>query len=161
MKPMKTKAEIIAQIEKCDDEKLLRNWIENARRKGETEVEEAAFKRLIQLLPKENPGTLEWDFWRTIHAFELTLTDENGRTTRLSRTRQKVQRVGVKQTLTDWALGKKETDGFTMLLERGMPELSGEAIILRHANEFDEEVRDAAQMRLTNAGVDTRKLSLT
>ncbi len=157
---MKNKADIIAKIESCDDEKLLRNWIENARKKGEADIEAAAFKRLIELLPKENPGTLEWDFWRTIHAFELTLTDENGRTTRLSRTRQKVHRVGIKQTLTDWALGRKETEGFSMLLERGMPELSGEAIILRHAAEFDQEVRDAAQLRLTNAGVDMARLQV-
>ena len=125
---------------------------------GDNRIADAAFRRLISVLPKEKPGTVEHDFWQTIYAFEHVLSEERGKTTRLARTRQKVTRVGEVQTLKDWALSSKSTDGFTMLLERNMPELTGEAIVLRHANQFGAEVLAAANMRLVQAGVDTSSL---
>ena len=102
---------------------------------------------------------MEYDFWRTVHSFEHVLTEENSRTTRLSRTRQKVQRVGVVQTLVDWALDTKRTDGFRMLLERDMPELTGEAIVLRHPSRFEVAVISAARARLEASGVDADAVS--
>lgn len=151
-------ARIEAQIAACDDPTKLRRWIANAKAKGEAGIAEAAFRRLIAVLPQEQPGTIEHDFWQTIHAFEHALTEERGKTTRLARTRQKVARVGVVQTLKDWALSGKSTDGFEMLLERGMPELTGEAIVLRHAGAFEENVVAAARRRLDDAGVDMASL---
>jgi hypothetical protein len=64
------------------------------------------------------------------------------------------------QTLRDWALSDKETDGFRMLLERGMPELTGEAIVLRHPKSFEPEVLTAARQRLSRAGVEVSTLPL-
>lgn len=150
---------IEAQIAACGDPGKLRRWIANARAKGEPEIADAAFRRLIAILPQERPGTIEHDFWQTIHAFEHALTEERGKTTRLARTRQKVARVGVLETLKDWALGTKSTDGFQMLLERSMPELTGEAIVLRHAHAFEENVVAAARRRLQDAGVDVTAIA--
>jgi hypothetical protein len=86
------------------------------------------------------------------------LTEERGKTTRLARTRQKVARVGVLKTLEDWALKSDETDGFKMLLERKMPEFTGEAIVLRHSGRFSPQVVIAARQRLETAGVDVAAL---
>ena len=155
---MSDPAKILDLIAICDDPEKLRSWITNARKAGDNRIADAAFRRLISVLPKEKPGTVEHDFWQTIHAFEHVLSEERGKTTRLARTRQKVTRVGEVQTLKDWALSSKSTDGFTMLLERNMPELTGEAIVLRHANQFGAEVLAAANMRLVQAGVDTSSL---
>ena len=152
---------IIEKIVKCDDPDKLRTWIKNARSQNAMDVADAAFRQLISIIPSEHPGTLEHDFWQTIHAFEFVLSDERGRTSRLGRTRQKVARVGVVQTLKDWALSKKSTDGFDMLLERGMPKLTGEAIVLRHSEQFDNEIQNAARERLVQAGVDIDLLSKT
>ena len=138
----------LKQIEQTSDPSALRQMIENARRLGFGEVEQAAFRRLIYVSPAEDPGTVEHDFWSTVHAFEHLLKQERGKTIRLARTRQKVARVGVVQTLTDWAIDTKETDGFNMLIERGMPQLTGEGIILRHSNRFPHAVVEAARMRL-------------
>lgn len=146
-------ARVLAVIERSEDPEQLRRFIENAQRQGEEVVRQAAFRRLLHILPGETPGTIEHDFWRTIHAFEEVLREERGRTVRLSRTRQKVQRVGVMQTLIDFALNNAATDGFNMLIERSMPELTGEAIILRHKEEFEDEVIKAAEDRLSSAGV--------
>jgi hypothetical protein len=138
----------------CNDEKQLRALINNAKAQGAGAVSEAAFRKLISIVPGERPGTVEHDFWQTLFAFEHILSDERGKTTRLSRTRQKVGRVGVVKILADWAVGATDSDGFKMLLERKLPELTGEAIVLRHPDSFDEETRAAAARRLTKAGVD-------
>ncbi|HWY61907.1 MAG TPA: hypothetical protein VNW15_08425 [Rhizomicrobium sp.] len=145
-------------VAKCEEPEKLKTLIVNARKEGANDLAEAAFRKLIALIPSEKPGTVEHDFWQTVHAFEYLLSDERQKTTRLSRTRQKVQRDGVVQTLKDWALSKKATDGFDMLLERNMAELTGEAIVLRHANEFSHDVVAAASKRLTDAGVDLTSL---
>jgi hypothetical protein len=143
---------------RCEDPEKLRGIVKNARERGAPELADAAFRRLISILPQERPGTIEHDFWQTIHAFEHALTEERGKTTRLTRTRQKVARVGVVKTLEDWALSRTKTDGFKMLLERGMPELTGEAIVLRHGSQFNAQVIIAARERLESAGVDVAAL---
>jgi hypothetical protein len=151
-------AKAIDSISKCNDPEKLRTWIKNARDNNADEVADAAFRRLISIAPSEQPGTVEHDFWQTIHAFEFILSDERGKTTRLSRTRQKVDRVGVVQTLKDWALDKKQTQGFEMLMERGLPEFTGEAVVLRHLDKFEADVQAAARDRLVRAGVDVNQL---
>lgn len=149
---------IISQIHACEDPDLLRGWIKNAKRLGEPAVEDAAMRKLISIVPEEKPGTVEHDFWTTVHAFEYVLTEENGKTTRLSRTRQKVKRDGVVATLASWAESTKPKDGFNMLMERGMPELTGEAIVLRHQADFEPSVIDAARARLDAVGVDFNQI---
>ena len=155
---MKDLTKILALVEGCDDAEKLRMWIINARKKGEASIADAAFRRLIAILPKEKPGTVEHDFWQMVQAFEYTLSEERGKNTRLFRTRQKVAKAGVVQTLRDWAVGSQEMAGFKMLLERGMPEFTGEAITLRHPEHFEPPVLEAAQQRLTAAGVDLTSL---
>lgn len=149
---------VLASIAVATDPAKLRTLRENAQRLGVPEVEEAAFRRLVEILPEEAPGSIEHDFWKTIHAFEEILRDERGKTVRLSRTRQKIDRVGVMQTLIDFAVSKAPTDGFNMLIERGLPELTGEALVLKHTSHFEPAVLEAARSRLEGAGVDTSRL---
>ena len=152
-------AKILEFIARCNEPDKLRALIKNARDQGGILVADAAFRKLVSLVPSERPGTIEHDFWQTVHAFEYVLAEERGRTTRLTRTRQKVAKVGVRQTLKDWALSGKDTEGFKMLLERGMAELTGEAIVLRHAPSFEPLVVEAARERLSQAGVDVDSLA--
>lgn len=149
---------MLAFVAQCDDVGKLKSLIKNARNHGDAVLAGAAFRRLISLVPSDQPGTVEHDFWQTIQAFEYLLTEEREKTTRLSRTRQKVARVGVVQTLRDWALSEKETDGSRMLLDRGMPEFTGEAIVLRHPGSFEPQVLAAARQRLSDRGVDVSTL---
>lgn len=155
---MADEAKLLELIAACDDPRKLRVWIENARKERRADIEATAFRRLVAILLKEKPGTVEHDFWRTIHAFEHVLSEERGKTTRLARTRQKVARVGEIETLKGWATSTKSTDGFDMLLERKMPELTGEAIVLRHADRFEAAVVEAARRRLEGAGIDLAAL---
>jgi hypothetical protein len=55
--------------------------------------------------------------------------------------------------LKDLALKKAPSAGFSMLLKREKPELTAEAVILRHPKIFDEEVCTAARERLLAAEV--------
>jgi hypothetical protein len=149
---------ILAFVERCENPAELESLIKNATRLGNAAVAEAAFRKRISLVPAERPGSVEHDFWQMVQAFEFTLSEERGKNTRLFRTRQKVAKAGVVQTLRDWAVGSQETAGFKMLLERGMPEFTGEAITLRHPEHFEPPVLEAAQQRLTAAGVDLSSL---
>lgn len=142
-------------IRDCADTAKLERFIDNARREGAADVEDAARRRLVALVPDATPGSVEHDFWQMVHAFELARSEEKGRKVRLTRTRQKVTRVGEVQTLRDWALGKGETTGFQVLLDYGMVDLTGEAIVLRHRAQFEPEVVDAARARLEEHGIDT------
>lgn len=153
----------LAFIAECKDPEKLKVLIDNARKlsasdKGASAVAIEAFRKLISIVPSERPGTLEHDFWQTINAFEYELYVERGKNSPLSRTRQKVKRVGIEQTLRDWALSKTSTRGFRMLVERGMVELTGEAIVLRHPARFDDAVLESARRRLIEVGVDVENL---
>ncbi|HEX8483414.1 MAG TPA: hypothetical protein VF650_16060 [Allosphingosinicella sp.] len=138
----------------CSDPKKLEQVIRNARDQGEAEVERAAMLRLYEVKPEAQPGTLEHDVWRSIYALEGALTDERQRTTLLNRTRPKIKREGEAATVADLVLKKVASEGFDMLMERGMPELTFEALALRHPERFDDEVLKAASRRLAGAGVD-------
>lgn len=85
---------------------------------------------------------------------EGTLTSERGKTTRLGRTRPKIARVGELETIKDLIMRKDPSEGFFMLLERQMPELTFEAVALRHPERFERSVLDAAEERLRSAGID-------
>lgn len=150
---MPDNSKLLAFISRCNDPKALKEMLRKAREQGAKELEDAAFTQLIGLVPGERPGTLEYDFWRMVHAFETMRSLEAGKTVQLSRTRQKVGRVGVVETLSDWALVRKETQGFRMLMDRDLPELTGEAIILRHADRFSRQTVGGARFRLMSEGV--------
>lgn len=124
-------ARALALIAACDDPDKLKRMAANARRLGETEIERAASLRLYTLLPSAEPGTLEHDVWRSIHALEGALKDERGRTTLLGRTRQKIARDGERRTVADLVRGEV-SDGFRMLMDRGMVDHTFEAVALRH-----------------------------
>lgn len=146
-------SKILDNIAKSTDASQLRRIRDNAKRLRETAVDDAAFRRLVEILAQHEPGSIEHDFWKTIHAFEELLRDARGKTVRLSRTRQKVSKVGIKRTLIDFAMNKAPTSGFEMLIEMDHADLTGEALILKHGLSFDSEVRAAARKRLENAGV--------
>lgn len=138
----------MATIANCSDPKSLRQIAANARLKGELAVARAADLRLYDVSPSENPGTFEYDVWRSIHALEGTLTTERAKTTRLGRTRQKIAKVGEVAAVRDLMLAKKPSEGFSMLIERQMQDLTFEAVVLRHRKLFEVEALHAAEDRL-------------
>jgi hypothetical protein len=135
----------------CTDPDKLRQVASNASERGNEAVREAARRRLYEVLPAEEPDTLEYDVWQSIHALEDTLTHERGKTTRLARTRQKIKRDKEARTVADLIL-KRASDGFVMLVDRNLPELTFEAVALKHPSRFEDHVLRAATARLKEAG---------
>lgn len=134
-------------ISTCTDPQKLKQLAANARSRGSGEVEIAALRQLYSVMPSSEPGTLEHDVWQSVYALEGALSTERGKTTLLSRTRQKLARDGELKTVSDLVTGKP-SEGFEMLLVRGMTELSFEAVALRHASRFDAVALEAARERL-------------
>lgn len=139
-------------VRTCDDAEALAKVRKNALAKGERQLADVAFRKMVTIVPELDPTSLDYEFWVTVNALEQTLREERGKTIRLSRTRQKVERDGVKKTLEDLASSKEPAEGFGMLVERGMTDLTMEAIILRRIDEFSEAVVSAARQRLVGAG---------
>ena len=148
---------ILHNIENCDDPAKLRQYMKNARQRGATDVYDAAFERLISVQPSAQVGTVAHDVWRTIYAFEELLKEERGKTVRLSRTRQKIQRDGEVKTVMDLTLKAAPSDGFHMLKDRGILKLSFEALVVARADRFPGDVVDAARARLESHGMDIQK----
>jgi hypothetical protein len=150
----RAEAAALRAIPDMKDPAGLRTLMQNARTRKSTVVYDAAFRRLAHLVPEEEAGTLDFDFWKTTLAYEQVLTEKNGRATRATRLRQKVARVGVTRTLEDLATATTASDGFDVLMARGMPELTAEAIVLQHRARFSEAAVEAAGRRLEASGAD-------
>ena len=137
----------------------LRNLMANAKRLGDESMYASAFAQLCRVLPNgASDGTLSDDvlvqkFWKAVHAAEQIKTDQNGKTTRLSRTRQKVAKDGIIVTMESLALKPKPSDGFAILLGHNLPELVFEHIIAEHPARFSETAVIAARQRLTAHGI--------
>ena len=125
----------------------------NAKRLGRDDVYQAAFRQLCRVEGRNIEDPLEAEFATVMRALEEALTEESGRTNRLNRTRPKLDRVGVRQTLADLALKPQPSLGFMKLLEFNMADMSAEALILKHRNEFDEAVVEAAERPLVEHGI--------
>ena len=159
MKPTNDKAErkqkaeaaALSRIPAMDDADSLRTLMSNARDQQSTIVFNAAFRRLIDLLPGEAPGSADYDFWRSTFVYEELLAERSGKKTAVTRVRQKVRRVGVSQTIEDLATETSDSGGFGTLIERGLPEMTAEAVMVRHADRFAPGAVEAARLRLAAA----------
>jgi hypothetical protein len=143
----------LERVSQSNDPKELKRIAQNAKALGNEQVREAALRKLYAVSPDAQPGTLEHDVWQSILALEGALTEERGKTTLLSRTRQKISREGELDTVAD-LVRKPASEGYRMLLDRGWPELTFEAVALRHPDRFDRTVLDAASKRLNASRVE-------
>lgn len=121
-----------------------------------SDVYNAVFKRYCELTGAANDDPsdpLIADFYKTLAAYEQLLTEKNERNTIASRTRQKITNKGVHQSLIEWTRGKAETNGFKLLVDRGMPEFTGEYLVVRYSDRFPEDVVALAKDRLGEHGI--------
>lgn len=130
--------------------------LERARTRRLDDVYSAVFRRLCQLVGNANDDPddpLARDFYETLAAYKQLLTEKNGRNTPATRTRQKLANKGVYLSLIEWTRGKIETNGFTLLVDAGLPEYTGEYLVARYADRFPADVVQLAQERLEMHGV--------
>ena len=130
--------------------------MQRAREHNLPEVYNAVFRRLCELTGSANDDPsdpLIADFYKTLAAYEQLLTEKNERNTSASRTRQKIANKGVHQSLIEWTRGKVETNGFKLLVEKGLPEYTGEYLVVRYSDRFPEDVVALARSRLDAHGI--------
>ena len=137
-----------------DDPDKLRNLMVNAHRLGHADLVLRCQIRIAEVGSQQFDDELEKEFWTAVHIAEEFKTAENGKTTRLSRTRQKYNRDGAKKCVEDLAIRPDITDGFRILAENGRVDLTFEAVLLRHAGQFDESAISIAKAKLLDNGVD-------
>jgi hypothetical protein len=130
--------------------------LDRARAQKRDDFYAAVFRRMCQLVGSENDDPddpLVRDFHETLAAYEQLLTEKNGRNTIATRTRQKLANKGVHLSLIVWTRGKIETNGFTLLIEVGMPEYTGEYLVTRYADRFPPDIVQLVRERLVNHDV--------
>lgn len=122
-----------------------------AKEKGDDAFYAKVFRRSCEIAGAEHDDPddpLIREFWETLAAYEQHLTEKNGRTTRATRTRQKITNKGVYRSLVEWTLGKIETNGFTLFVDKGLPEYTGEYLVVKYGDRFPSDVVDLARRRL-------------
>jgi hypothetical protein len=130
--------------------------MDRARKQGRLDIYGEVFKRYCELegSANEDPADpLVKDFYETLAAYEQLLTEKNGRTTPAHRTRQKIDNKGIRQSLIEWTQAKVERDGFRLLVEKGLPEYTGEYLVAKYADRFPSEIVALAQRRLQEHGI--------
>ena len=125
-----------------------RTVMQRARARELTTVYNDTFKRLCAIVGAANDDPadpLVGDFYQTLAAYEQLLTEKNQKNTLASRTRQKIAKKGVHQSLVEWTRGKTETNGFKLLVDAGLPQFTGEYLVVRYASRFPAEIIDLAK----------------
>lgn len=144
-------------VSQMTDRDRLRQLMANTRLPGNRDKPEAttiywsAFKRLCELEGLSHDEPLERDFAQVLAAYEELLAEKHGRRQPAGYTRRKVANKGVVRTLEDWALAPKATDGFKLLIKNKMPELTGEALVIKYPDRFSARAVAAAKKRLQGA----------
>jgi hypothetical protein len=65
---MTDRSKVLALIDVCQDPRKLLTWISSARADQDREMETAACRRLVSVLPKQQAGVLEDEFRRALRA---------------------------------------------------------------------------------------------
>jgi hypothetical protein len=141
------------ELSQLRDVQSARNYLANVKRLGRTDLYPAAFRRLCELSGGAHDDPVAFEFWRAIIALEEILRDARGKTVRLGRTRPKIAQVGELRTMEDLVLARKESEGFRLLVEHRLGDLTAEYIVLRHPNRFSPDAAAAARRRLEGAGI--------
>jgi hypothetical protein len=142
--------EMTKPISEFTNAKSLQAIMANAKRLGANDVWREAFRRLCALAGLDEADPLHRDFYETLAAYEQLLTEKNNRTTRATRTRQKLANKGIVQCLEDWAVSSTPTDGFELLVANGLAELTGEYLVLKYHDRFSHRAVAAARLRLAD-----------
>ena len=130
--------------------------MERAKKEGRDDFYEKVFRRYCEIVGAEydDPGDpLIREFWETLAAYEQLLTEKNGKKTQATRTRQKIKNKGVHQSLVEWTNGKIETNGFTLLVDKGLPEYTGEYLVVKYGDRFPSDVVGLGRKRLEEHGI--------
>lgn len=136
------------------DPEKLRKLMANAVRLGYADLAFGCQMRIAELAGAAQTGDVERAFFTGLVAAEEFRTADNGRSTKLIKIRAKHKKFGAIRVLSDQMMEPDLTDGFATLVQHGRSDLTGEAIVLSHEDEFSVDVVNAARKKLMDQGVD-------
>jgi hypothetical protein len=129
--------------------------MERALAQGKHDLYAAVFRRFCKLsgAAHDDPSDpLVRAAFEAIAAYEQTLKEKHGKKVPASRTRQKIERKGVYQSLLEWSKLHGNRPGFRSLIEAGLPEFTFEAVVVRFADRFPADVVASCRETLRTAG---------
>ena len=135
------------------DPEKLRKLMANAVRLGYPDLAFGCQMRIAELAGAAQEDPIEREFWTGLVAAEEFRTAENGRTTRLIKVRAKHKRVGAVKLLAEQMMTDQLSEGFEALVAHKRSDLTGEAIVVRHEDQFPVDAVNAARRKLMEHGV--------
>ena len=137
-------------IHEATDVSRIRSFMANAERLGEDELVLKCKQRIFELAGGDGNSEIEKRLFQALAAYEEILLEKHGRAVKATYTKRKIRNKGVIATLTDWALDTKVTPGFEALVAQGLEDFTGEKIVIDFADEFPNEVVEAARAKFNH-----------
>jgi hypothetical protein len=122
--------------------------------RGNHDLYAAAFRRFCKLsgAAHDDPSDpLVRAVYEAIAAYEQTLEEKHDKKVRATRTRQKIAKKGVYQSLLEWSRLRGNRPGFHSLIQAGLPEFTFEAVVVRFADRFPPDVVASCRETLRKA----------
>lgn len=135
------------------DPEKLRKLMANAVRLGYGDLAFGCQMRIAELAGAAHKDAVERAFFTGLVAAEEFRTADNGRSTKLIKVRSKHKRVGAIKVLSDQMMEPELSDGFAKLVEHKRSDLTAEAIVMAHEDEFSVDVVNAARKKLMDNNV--------
>lgn len=139
---------ILNSIARCDDPIKLNNFIQNAARKNVDIVKGAAIRKFASIVPDHIPGSLAYDFWSMVNAYEAVQSELRRTRIRLDKTRARAEEEGIEAVLTHWILTNRQHHITERLIAYNMMDLTADAVLIRHKSNFPAKARRAATERI-------------
>jgi hypothetical protein len=137
------------RVERCKTPEDCESFAQNVEKAHPVLAREARRRAVELRAEREGASTeAERDALRAVHAFEEVRSQEAGKRVRASRTRQGFQRNGILPTVESVVSRNKPTEGYASLVEAGMDDLTFEAVVLRHPEQFTAEAIEQAKRRI-------------
>ena len=135
------------------DPEKLRKLMANAVRLGYDDLAFGCQMRIAELAGAAHADAVERAFFTGLVAAEEFRTADNGRSTKLINIRARHKKFGAVRVLSDLMMGPELSDGFAKLVEHKRSDLTAEAIVLNHEDQFSVDVVNAARKKLIDQGV--------
>jgi hypothetical protein len=109
-----------------------------------------AKRRAVQLRAQQKGAKTdaEREALEAVYAYEAVLTAQQGKKIRASRTWQMIDRHGIVGAIERAVNRDDDTSGYKALVAMGMPDLSFEAVVLRHRDLFSADAVKRCEERL-------------
>jgi len=135
------------------DPEKLRKLMANAVRLGYVDLAFGCQMRIAELAAASQTDAVERAFWTGLVAAEEFRTADNGRSTKLTKIRTRHKKLGAVRVLSEQMMEPEVSDGFDKLVAGKRSDLTAEAIVMKHEDEFSVDVVNAARKKLMDRNV--------